>query len=185
MKSFSYLFLFFTILAYGCQSGGTAVKVNKDEITAKMKTAEDALYGNKDITQFDKAKAGELAGIYATYSEAFPEDENTASYLFKAAELQRSLRDFPAAIKIYDKIYKNYPNYEKTPHSLFLLGFSYENDLKQLDKAKSCYEDFLKKYPKHELADDVEFSLKNLGKSPEDIIKEFEARNKAKAAAGK
>ena len=182
MKSSSYFILLFCILAYGCQSGSSsATKVNKDELSSQMKSAEDALYGNKDITQFDKVKAAELAGIYTTYADSFSDDAETPGYLFKAAELQRSLRDFPAAIKIYDRIYKNYPKYEKTPHSLFLLGFSYENDLKQLDKAKECYLDFLKKYPTHELADDVEFSLKNLGKSPEEIIKEFEARNKAKA----
>lgn len=181
MKSLN-LFLFtICLIAYGCQSGGSGIKVNKEEISAQMKSAESALYGNKDVTQFDKAKAAELAGLYGTFSEAFPDDGQTPTYLFKAAELQRSLRDFPKAIQIYDKIYKNYPNYEKTPHSLFLLGFSYENDLKEMDKAKKCYEDFLSKYPKHELADDVEFSLKNLGKSPEEIIKEFEARNKANA----
>lgn len=185
MKSTSFILLILCFVAYGCQSGNNTVKVNKEEITAKMKDAESALYGNKDVTQFDKVKASELAGIYTTYANAFPQDAETPTYLFKAAELQRSLRDFPKAIDIYDKIYKNYPKYEKTPHSLFLLGFSYENDMKDLDKAKKCYEDFLGKYPKHELADDVEFSLKNLGKSPEEIIKEFEARNKANAAAGK
>ncbi len=62
---------------------------------------------------------------------------------------------------------------------MFLLGFSYENDLKQNDKAREVYELFLKNYKSHELADDVQFSLNNLGKSPEDIIKQFE-KNKGK-----
>jgi TolA-binding protein len=37
-----------------------------------------------------------------------------------------------------------------------------------------AYEAFLKKYPNDDFADDAQFLLKNLGKSPEEIIKGFE-----------
>ena len=52
----------------------------------------------------------------------------------------------------------------------------------QKDKAKPLYEEFLKKYPQHELAQSVQFSLSNIDKTPEQIIKEFEAKNKDKSA---
>ena len=86
----------------------------------------------------------------------------------------RSLRKFNEAVGVYSRISKEFPAYEKAPHSLFLEGFSYENDLADTAKARVRYQDFIEKYPKHELADDVQFSLDNLGKSPEEIIKGFE-----------
>jgi len=117
-----------------------------------------------------------LVDTYSVFTSKFSGEPETANYLFKTAEVLRSLRKFNEAVGVYSKISKDFPDYEKAPHSLFLEGFSYENDLNDLDKAKVRYQDFIEKYPKHELADDVQFSLDNLGKSPEDIIKGFEAQ---------
>lgn len=59
-------------------------------------------------------------------------------------------------------------------------AFIYENQLHGAEKAKKLYEEFMKKYPDHELAKDVKFSLDHIGKSDEELIKEFEAKQKAK-----
>ncbi len=155
---------------------------SKDTLTSAIKTAEDAMYGDKQNLEFDSNKAQNLVNAYSDYAAAFPQDTLTANYLFKSAEVLRSLRKFDDAVNIYQQIGKDYPNYEKAPHSLFLLGFSYENDMKRLKDAEQVYKQFLAKYPSHELADDVQFSLNNLGKSPEEIIKEFERRRKEQQA---
>ena len=62
---------------------------------------------------------------------------------------------------------------------LFFKGFVYENMLKDLDKARETYLQFIEKYPKDDFADDAQMALLNLGKTPEMLIKEFEARQKA------
>ena len=54
----------------------------------------------------------------------------------------------------------------------------YENNLGDLNAAKSIYEQFLEKYPDDEFADDAAVSIKNLGKTPEELIKEFEEQAK-------
>jgi len=36
------------------------------------------------------------------------------------------------------------------------------------------YREFLQKYPNHEFADDAELSLKNLGKTPEELLEQFQ-----------
>lgn len=146
-----------------------------DEVKAAITKAETELYGSdKNNLEFDKTKAQYLVDTYGVFTGKFSDDPETANYLFKTAEVLRSLRKFNEAVGVYSKISKNFPDYEKAPHSLFLEGFSYENDLNDLEKAKVRYQDFIKKYPKHELADDVQFSLDNLGKSPEEIIQGFE-----------
>jgi len=53
----------------------------------------------------------------------------------------------------------------------------YATDFKNNGKAKELYELFLEKYPEHDFADDAQFSLQYLGKSPEELMMEFEAQN--------
>ena len=72
----------------------------------------------------------------------------------------------------------------------FLKAFIYDNNLKDIKKARTAYSDFIQKYPKHELTDDAMISMDNLGKTPEQIVKEFELKLKQKSdsatiAAGK
>lgn len=44
--------------------------------------------------------------------------------------------------------------------------------------AEKYYKLFLEKYPNNDFTDDAEISLKNLGKTPEQLIEEFEEMNK-------
>ena len=43
-----------------------------------------------------------------------------------------------------------------------------------MEQAKKSYEEFIAAFPNHELAKSANYSLQNLGKSPEDIINSFE-----------
>ena len=163
-----------------CNNGNSSsgdqasVDVNSKEGLAKLiKEAEGKLYKN-DGGSFDRKQATNVVDAYNNYAKKFPQDAESPQYLFKAAEIYRSMRNYKKATEIYQNIHDNYSNFDKAPHSLFLLGFIYENDLKDLNKAKSVYEQFIAEYPKHELSDDVQFSLNNLGKPAEEIIKGFE-----------
>ena len=98
--------------------------------------------------------------------------------MFKEADFYRYMRQPKKSIEIYNSIYNNYPTYIKRPYSLFLQGFIYENEIHNLDSAKAKYEMFLSVYPSHPIAKDVRITLASLGKSPEQVIAEFEARQK-------
>jgi outer membrane protein assembly factor BamD (BamD/ComL family) len=50
------------------------------------------------------------------------------------------------------------------------MAYTYENNLHDLVRAKTLYEEFLQKFPNGELAQDAKLSLDNLGKSPEELI---------------
>ena len=45
-----------------------------------------------------------------------------------------------------------------------MIGYRYANDIKDYDKAKKYYQEFLKKWPMHELAASVKWELDHLGK---------------------
>ncbi len=138
---------------------------------------EDVLFADAN-KMIDKAKARELIDKYVQFGDEFPENQETPSMLFKAGDMSMNLNMPKEAIVIFDRIMDNYPDYEKTPQCLFLKGYIYENNLGDLNSAKKIYEEFLQKYPEDEFADDAEVSIKNLGKSPEELIKEFEEQQK-------
>lgn len=155
----------------------TSCGSSHDKLQSEIKTLEDSLFA--DATKMiDKKMAQDLIGKYVEFADNYPEDPKTPSTLFKAGDMAMNLNMAQQAIDIFDRIMKDYPEYEKTPQCLFLKGYIFENDFRDLQMAKQIYEEFLVKYPDDEFADDAAISIQNLGKSPEDLIREFEERSK-------
>ncbi len=145
----------------------------KTKKLTEIKTLEDELFSDES-KMIDRTQANELIGLYIAYTDEFPEDTEAAEYLFKAGDMAMNLNMPRKAVQVFDRILNDYPNFEKTPQCLFLKGYVYENNLGDLQTAKEIYEEFIEKYPDDEFADDAEVSIKNLGKTPEELIKEFE-----------
>lgn len=97
--------------------------------------------------------------------------------MFKTAQLAISLRRFDEGVKYLQKFRTLYKDHPLDPMVLFTLGFTYENHLNDLGKAEKYYQEFLNKYPNHELANDVDLMIQNLGKSPEEIINRANQNN--------
>ena len=121
--------------------------------------------------------ANELVQAYIDYADKVKNDEESPGYLFKAANLAMNLNQPEKSLELFNRIIYQYPNYEKVPDCLFLMGFIYENQLQNYGKAKEIYESFLAKYPDHEFADDASISIQNIGKPLDELVKEFEAKN--------
>jgi tetratricopeptide (TPR) repeat protein len=162
---------YFTILCMAVLM--LACTPSKEKLQKNIQEAESALFNQKDVSINEKS-AEPLIAAYEKFAEAYPKDSAAPEYLFKLADVYRGIKQADKSFAVYDKIIATYPNYEKTPTCLFLKGFLYENEKQNLKKAAAMYQQFLKQYPQHELADDVSFSLNNLGKSPEELIKQFE-----------
>ena len=128
---------------------------------------------NEETHRLDTKVASNFIEICELYALVKPQETKSPDYLHKAGETARAIRAFPRAIAIYDRIYATYPDFEKAPQALFLKAFTYDNDLKDFEKAKLYYTEFLAKYPNDDFADDTEFLLGNLGKNDEEIIQSF------------
>lgn len=121
----------------------------------------------------------EVAEGYADIVRAEKPDKYVALTL-KAAGVAKSMGAPAKAVQLYAQVAEKMPEHPKAPTALFLTGFTYDNDLKDLEKAKKAYEDFLQRYPNDpDYADDARQSLRLLGKTPEQIIEEFQAQNAA------
>jgi tetratricopeptide (TPR) repeat protein len=148
--------------------------LNQEDLKAKVLEIEGEVFqgeGNMDVTS-----ANMLIEGYVKYADQYPNDKESADFVFKAAEISLGLNQGPTALALYSKVYKDFPDFEKRPYSLFLQAFVFENNLGKLEEAKVIYEQFIADYPDHPMADDAQYSLDNLGKSPDELIKEFEAK---------
>lgn len=172
MKYSLLLFTFALFLTSCAGSGEKSTKTN-NEPAASIKQLEDELY-NADQDKFDRQKANQLVDLYIEYADTHPDDTAAPDYLYKASDLSMNLQQPVETINIFNRILDKYPDYNKAPTVLFLKAFVYEDQMNDLDRAKQYYELFLQKYPDNEFADDARVSLKNLGKTPEQLIKEFE-----------
>lgn len=148
-----------------------------DQLSSQISDMEKLLFEDK-AGVIDKKEAANMIQYYVKFTDTFPEDEKSAEYLFKAADISINVFHSQNTIKLFDRVIKEYPNYEKAPQALFLKAFTYENYLNNMEMAKINYQLFLKKYPDHSFANDAQVSLTNLGKSPEEIIKAFNESQK-------
>lgn len=148
----------------------------QEKMTKEINTLEKSLYADSSMVP-DTASASKIIKLYLAYAEQFPADTSSPNYLFKAGDIAAKINETQTAIDIFQKLKTNFPNHRNAAYALFLQGFISETQEGNPGKAKPYYEEFLKKYPDHAIAPDVAFSLENLGKTPEELIMEFEKNN--------
>jgi len=157
--------LLITVMITACQSP-------RDESIANIENTEMEVFSENGM--IDRNRVDELIETYVGFADEFPEDTLAPDYLFKAGDISMNTNRSRQAIRFYDRIITEFPDYKKTPEAMFLKAYVYENNLGRLDKAKEIYETFLALYPNNEFADDAEVSLRFLGKSPEELIEIFQ-----------
>jgi len=141
-----------------------------------IENEERALMDGAKKGKVDTSLVNGLLKDYETFADNYPTDTTGANYLFKAADFYRYMHKPLRSIELYSKIYDHYPTVTKRPYSLFLQGFIYENEVGNPHAAKNLYEKFLEVYPEHPIAKDVRTTLSNLGKTPEQLIQEFQEK---------
>jgi len=138
----------------------------------------EQIFENPDEMGLNRVASMNYIDACQAYALAQPTDKMSPEYLYKAAEVAKSIRSSSKALSLYDWILSKYPDHERAPTSLFIKGFILENELKNQNMAKTVYTEFLNKYPDHQLSDDVKFLVENLGKSDEEIAKIIESKQK-------
>ena len=131
-----------------------------------------------------KGKLTEALKTLGEINEKFPSDTlNIIKSLTTMSDIYGAdLRNFIKAIECHQKIMDTYPDNPMTPKSLIIIAVTYENELKDIEKARQAYETFLKKYPAHELVPGVKGALDLLGVSDEDLEKIILEKNKGTSA---
>jgi len=152
--------LTFIVLFVGCST-----KTDKDyfaEANAKLDAKEYSLA----LDNFQKVV------------DEFPESEHYKFALLKTGELNHGLVNkeiskevsYDKAIKAYTEFQSKFPQDEKAPQALFMVGFIQANELGNIEEAKISYTKFLKLYPDSEMAESAQSEIDNLGLAPDEIL---------------
>ena len=171
MKKVRFIFLMLVI-------AGLFIRCSEDpkaRIQALEKKMSEA---NFTLDEKGMQTARELVNAYLDYAEKNKESAEAPDYLYKAADLSLNINESKQSLDLYNRIIYQYPGYKKVPECLFLMGYINENYFQELGRAKELYQSFLDKYPNHDFADDARISIENLGKSPEELIRSFEEKNR-------
>lgn len=171
MKSLSIpLLLLAAFLIQAC-TGDPAQKEAKtimDKEKAFMESTE---------SQPDKKEGFLLVKAYMDFVQKFPTDSLSPKFLYSAGRLALNINDAALALRNLEDLRAKYPDHPLSADGLFLMAFIHENNYQDFPKAQGLYQEFIQRYPSHTFFDDAQASLKNLGKSPEEIIREFENAN--------
>lgn len=125
-------------------------------------------------------KYAEAITNYNNIIKKFPESKFAPEALFEMAKMyqgqiiknitpQESLKK---AVNYYKEIYSKYPDSPKAESSIFMAAFILANELQDIEAARKTYNLYIKKYPQGELVKDAKIELQNLGKSPEEVLRE-------------
>ncbi len=131
---------------------------------------------NPETGALDTRISRQFVALAESFADKFPGDTVAAPPLYNAAEVALALGQPQRAADIYGRIYNQFRGYSKAPEALFMLAFTHDENLNDLDGARKYYQQFIDTYPNHTFADDSEMLIQNLGKSDEEILRELEAK---------
>ncbi|MCX6256901.1 MAG: tetratricopeptide repeat protein [Bacteroidia bacterium] len=172
MKRNSFLLLLIIAGLIACNRK-TPIQLAQDNIRGlEKKVFPDSL------KSLDKKEAFHLMKAYADYSEKFKQDSLAPVYLFKAGEMAMNIQMGGQAITYLNDVISSFPTYKKTPDALFLIAFIYETMMNNKTKAKETYNQFITKYPDNALAKDARISVQNIDIPLDQLVKQFEEKNK-------
>jgi TolA-binding protein len=155
---------------------GCGVNSEKKKALRKIADNEAIIFGDSTKTIADNKTGMNMIRAYTDYANAWPKDTISAVFLFKGAEIAMNLNQSGMAIDYYNRVLLNYPDFSKRPYCMFLQAYILENQMNQYELAKTRYQEFLDKYPKHPLAESARASIQNMGKPLEELIKEWEGK---------
>jgi hypothetical protein len=169
-----------SVLWISCNHSTPTETVN---LTAKKEQLEiiDELENEMHASTTLNERVGKSAvEQYLRYVVLYPEDSLSADFLFKGGEIATAIKAYPNALHCYQLITKDYPSFAYARESLYLQGYLFDNFLNDDAKAKEIYEQFLANYPSGNYVADAKAAIANLGKTDEELIQEFEKKNKGK-----
>lgn len=178
MKKLIPLFAVLTFFAIGCGEHAQT-NIDKEETLEEKIARLEPILINDSTFSIDYQVAKELIPAYTKFVNENPNSPKAAEYLIKAAETCQGLGQGNLAVKYYDQFLEKYPDHNRAAVALFQKAFVYETIVGDKEMAIKAYEEFTEKYPDHELAPSAQSSILYIDKSPEELVKEFKAKDQA------
>ena len=174
MKKSTFLFIVVLFVSFvACKDA----KREREQMLQNIKNTEkEILADSLDFLSFKNA--GKVIALYDEFAEKYPEDTLTPMFLFRKGEITMNTNQHDLSLKTFDLVIEKYPNFYELDRVYFMRAFLLENYINDIEKAKEAYNTFMQKFPDNELFEDAKISLENIGKTPEELIMEFESKHK-------
>jgi outer membrane protein assembly factor BamD (BamD/ComL family) len=147
----------------GCNSGPSYMETLRsiEQVEVILKQAQ-----RDGLPETMKLSAASLDSLYAAYVWQWPDSTKAQQFMFNRANmLAEYQQDYEGCVVLLDSLVQRYPDSEYAERSRFLKGYTLANHVGDTTRAKAAYEDFLKNHPNSELVPSVEFEIRTLGKS--------------------
>jgi len=133
--------------------------MGKDSLLSSIRSLQERLKGVEVSTTTNDREANRFVQKCMLFAKSYPKDSLSKQFIFMAADVSRGLENYGKAIEYWQLYYDTYPDTRLHPVSIFLMGFTYHENIKDQGKAKLYFNKFLKEYPEHELARDAKVFL--------------------------
>ncbi|MCF7833220.1 MAG: tetratricopeptide repeat protein [Candidatus Marinimicrobia bacterium] len=135
---------------------------------SENRTAEEMFQDGSEL--YKQEKVSRSIKTFEKLSNIYPDDPIAVKAIYRLAEIYASdFQDFESCVAKYEFIADEYPSHADAPKARFMAGYTLANIMDDQDRAKIEYEKFIRDYPKHPLVESVQFELRNLGKSLDQI----------------
>ncbi|MBK9732346.1 MAG: tetratricopeptide repeat protein [Chitinophagaceae bacterium] len=147
----------------------------ESELKANLEMVNQSFNDNK----LDTAAIRKAETTIGAFIQKYPQDTMASQYLFELGMLYQKQRKFDQAVNVFDKVYREYPDSKHARNAVFLQGFLYANVLNNYGKANEKYQLYLDKFSAADakMTNDVQLELQNMGKSPDELLKEIQAKD--------
>jgi tetratricopeptide (TPR) repeat protein len=128
----------------------------------------------------DKAVANKAIADFNAFASACQDDSLAPVFYLKAGQVAQAIGSYTQAKAMLENCINKHSNFKNKGAALFLLAQLYD-DAKMLnneEKAKEYYEQIIKEFPDSPYAGDSKASIRNLGKTDEELVQEFLKKNK-------
>lgn len=141
---------------------------NREKELKQINLMEDSLRQATFVA--DSTTSAKMLGLYLQFAKDFPKDTLTPGYLYNASDLALNIGRYNTSIGCLKQIIDNYPNFDEASTCYFLIGNAYEES-GNLDSAVIAYNEFIRLYPDHPLAESAQFAVKNIGLPLDQVLK--------------
>ncbi len=133
-------------------------------------------------TELDKKVANKAIKAFADFSFYCPTDTLAPIFLLKAGQIAQSINNLPQAQLSFERVINDFPNFKNRGAAMFLLAQLYDEPamLNDEEKARELYGQIINTFPNTDWAKNASDARTLLGKTDEQIIKEFEKKNSKK-----
>ncbi len=184
MKYISYL-IFSVLFLSACQDNAEVVTVgNKPDTSVVWLEKLDSI--DRDLLAdetMNTEKGWKAFTAFRKFARENPDHPLAPVYHMKAASIARNIPGKTLmAIEEYMTVYKEYPTDSLAPQAQFLVGFTFDQNLNDAERAIKAYTLFINNYPDHPLANQATDLVSILKSSETDLeqVKEWENQAKAK-----